>query len=67
MVAKWNVKSALAATKKFWDNEDGIGTLEILLIIAVIIIIFFAFKDFIVEYVNKLVSKGKNELDPFVN
>ncbi len=67
MVAKWNVKSTLAAMKKFWDNEDGIGTLEILLIIAVIIIIFFAFKDFIVEYVNKLVSKGKNELDPFVN
>lgn len=65
MVGKWKVKSKLAAMKKFWNDEDGIGTLEILLIIAVIIIIFFAFKDFIVEYVNKLVNKGKSELDPF--
>jgi len=66
MVGHWNVKSSLASMKKFWYNEDGIGTLEVLLIIAVIIIIFFTFKDFIIDYVNKLVTKGKKQLDPFV-
>ncbi|MFC6331772.1 Flp1 family type IVb pilin [Paenibacillus septentrionalis] len=46
----------------FWRNEQGIGTLEIVLIIAVVVIIFLLFKDFIVEFVEKLVSGSENEL-----
>lgn len=47
----------------FWRNEQGIGTLEVVLIIAVVVIIFIVFKDFIVGYVNKLVNQSQGKLD----
>lgn len=60
-------KQRLAAAKQelqtFWRNEQAIGTLEIVLIIAVVVLIFIIFKDFIMEQVSKLVSKSKNNID----
>lgn len=47
--------------KGFWRNEDGIGTLEIILIIAVVIIIAFIFKDWIIKLVNSLLKKADSE------
>jgi Flp pilus assembly pilin Flp len=35
--------------QQFWQEEDGIGTLEILLIIAVIVIIAIAFRKWIIH------------------
>lgn len=65
MKNSWNLK--LANTKQelkaFWRNEQGIGTLEIVLIIAVVVLIFIIFKDFIMEQVNKLVNKSKTGID----
>jgi len=40
--------------QRFWKAEDGIGTLEILLIIAVIVIIAIAFRKWIMAWVKKL-------------
>lgn len=40
--------------QRFWKAEDGIGTLEILLIIAVIVIIAIAFRKWIMSWVKKL-------------
>jgi len=57
----WN--AAKQGTVSFWRNEQGIGTLEIVLIIAVVVIIFLAFKDFIIEYVNKFLAKSKKGID----
>jgi len=40
--------------QRFMKAEDGIGTLEILLIIAVIVIIAIAFRKWIMAWVKKL-------------
>ncbi|MCR8657855.1 Flp1 family type IVb pilin [Paenibacillus endoradicis] len=62
-----NVGSFLSNMKPrvraFWRNEDGIGTLEVLLIIAVIVVIFLLFKGFIMEYVGKLISNSGSKMD----
>lgn len=55
-----NMKPRIRA---FWRNEDGIGTLEILLIIAVIVAIFIIFRGFIMEYVGKLISNSGKKMD----
>lgn len=56
------------AVKKIWDEEDGIGTLEILLILAVIVIIAIAFRKWIVQWVTNLFRKAdeqiKDQTDP---
>ena len=49
--------------RAFWRNEDGIGTLEVLLIIAVIVVIFLIFKSFIMEYVGKLITDSGSKMD----
>ncbi|GIP17153.1 hypothetical protein J40TS1_27950 [Paenibacillus montaniterrae] len=65
MKNSWKLKLANAKQelKAFWRNEQGIGTLEVVLIIAVVVLIFIIFKDFIMEQVNKLVNKSKTGID----
>lgn len=45
----------------YWNQlmkeEDGIGTLEMLLIIAVILVVAIAFRKWIFEWVNKLFTE----------
>lgn len=57
----WN--AAKQGTVSFWRNEQGIGTLEIVLIIAVVVIIFLAFKDFIIEYVTDFIGRSETKLN----
>jgi hypothetical protein len=47
----------------FWKEEDGLGTLEIILIIAVVIIIALLFKDWIIELIERLMGKADDEAD----
>lgn len=49
--------------KKFWKNEDGIGTLEILLIIAVLVAIAVVFREQIIEWVNQLFGQANTEIE----
>lgn len=42
--------------KEFWEEEEGIATVEILLILAVLIIIAIIFRKAIVEWVAKTVT-----------
>ncbi|WP_028612162.1 Flp1 family type IVb pilin [Paenibacillus harenae] len=51
------------AAKSFWNEEEGLGTLEIILIIAVVIIIALLFKDWIVELIERLMGKADDEAD----
>ncbi|GBF76446.1 hypothetical protein PA598K_04919 [Paenibacillus sp. 598K] len=44
--------------KQFWNEEDGIGTLEIVLIIAVIVVIAIIFKDWIIGLVKDILEKA---------
>lgn len=48
--------------RRFWQNEDGIGTLEILLIIAVIVIIAIAFRKWIIKWLSELFSKADSSI-----
>jgi len=42
-------------------SEEGIGTLEIVLIAAVLIIIALLFKDWIVHFLNSLMGKAESK------
>jgi Flp pilus assembly pilin Flp len=53
----------LQTVQAFWEDEDGLGTLEIILIIAVVIIIALLFKDWIIELIEKLMGKADDEAD----
>ncbi|QAY66748.1 Flp1 family type IVb pilin [Paenibacillus protaetiae] len=48
---------------KFWRSESGLGTLEVILIIAVVIIIALLFKDWIIKLVKKLMGKADDQAD----
>lgn len=48
--------------KAFLWNDDGIGTLEIILIVAIIVIIAVAFRKWIIAWVEKLFQESNDEL-----
>lgn len=43
--------------KRFWTEEDGMGTVEIVIIIAVLVAVALIFKDGITTFVKKLMEK----------
>ncbi|MDQ6420324.1 Flp1 family type IVb pilin [Paenibacillus sp. LHD-117] len=55
------MKKLMFGWKSFWRNEQGLGTLEIILIIAVVIIIALLFKDWIIELIENLMGKADDE------
>ncbi|AIQ27981.1 hypothetical protein P40081_07160 [Paenibacillus sp. FSL P4-0081] len=42
--------------RNFWRDEDGLGTLEMILIIAVLIAVVLVFREEIVKVVKDLIS-----------
>jgi Flp pilus assembly pilin Flp len=48
--------------RTFWKEEDGIGTLEILLIVAVIVIIAIAFRKWIMKWIYALFQGADQEI-----
>ncbi|GIP44535.1 hypothetical protein J45TS6_29940 [Paenibacillus sp. J45TS6] len=50
---------------RFWKEEDGLGTLEMILIIGVIIVIGLIFKNQITAIVNKLLDQVNTKSDQF--
>ncbi|MBW7453899.1 Flp1 family type IVb pilin [Paenibacillus sepulcri] len=53
--------------RKFWSDDDGIGTLEIVLIIAVIIILALLFKDWIIGLLQNLMGEADNKANEIFN
>ncbi|APO44478.1 Flp1 family type IVb pilin [Paenibacillus sp. FSL P4-0176] len=49
----------------FWKEEDGLGTLELILIIGVIIIIALIFKNQIKTLVERLLTNVSNKSNEF--
>lgn len=47
---------------QFWQEEDGIGTLELLLIVAVLVIVAVAFRKWILSFIKKLFGEANEEL-----
>lgn len=50
------LKQSWSGITSFWKQEDGIGTLEMVLIVAVILIIALAFKNKITEVVENMLK-----------
>lgn len=50
------LKGSWNGVQRFWKNEDGVGTLEMVLIIAVLIMIAILFKDAIKNVVGDMLS-----------
>ncbi|MFD5018983.1 Flp1 family type IVb pilin [Paenibacillus sp. NPDC058367] len=46
----------LGSVKNFWKDEEALGTLEMILIIAVLIAVVLLFKDKIQEVVEALIK-----------
>lgn len=42
--------------KKFWQEEEGMGVVEILLIIAVLIVIAILFRNAIIDWVKSMLA-----------
>ncbi|CAM3908113.1 MULTISPECIES: Flp1 family type IVb pilin [Paenibacillus] len=52
--------------KRLWKDESGIGTLEMILILVVILIIALIFKDEITELVDKLFRSVNSKSEEFL-
>ncbi|MFD2630922.1 Flp1 family type IVb pilin [Oceanobacillus kapialis] len=53
------------ACKRFWKDENGLQTLEIMLIIAVIVVIALLFRENIMGWINELLDFGEGEIQDF--
>ncbi|MDF2871638.1 MAG: putative Flagellin, Flp1-like, domain [Anaerocolumna sp.] len=51
--------------KDFINEEDGVGVVEIILILVVLIGIAIIFRDTIMDIVNGAISKIKEDATPF--
>lgn len=47
--------------KKFWNDEDGMGVVEVVLITIVLVGLVVLFKKQITDLVNSVLSKMTNE------
>jgi len=54
-----NVKNEV---KKFWNDEEGLGTLEIILIAAVLVAVALLFRERITKWVTELLDNIGGEI-----
>jgi len=57
------MEKMMKAARSFWRSESGLGTLEIILIIAVVIIIALLFKDWIIALIERLMGNADAKAD----
>ncbi|SFL83706.1 Putative Flagellin, Flp1-like, domain [Paenibacillus sp. 1_12] len=49
-----NISIINKGIQKLWSDEEGLGTLEILLIVAVLVIVAIAFRKWIIKWIEEL-------------
>lgn len=57
------MKKVKEMVKKFWKDEEGLGIVEILLILAVIIGLALIFRDQITSMVEKIFKSNNDKMD----
>ncbi len=60
---KINLQKSKQQAIAFWKNEEGLGTLEILLIVAVLVAIAIIFRKWIVGWFQKLINNADTNLN----
>ena len=53
--------------RRLWHSEKGIGTLEIIIIIAVLVLVAFAFRQGILDWVTGLFSDTDTTINNIQN
>ncbi|WP_256760700.1 Flp1 family type IVb pilin [Cohnella sp. WQ 127256] len=53
----------IKAIGSIWEDEEGLGTLELVLIAAVLIIVAILFKDWILEFMGNLMDSVEGKAD----
>ncbi|AZK49160.1 Flp1 family type IVb pilin [Paenibacillus lentus] len=61
------LKVVRARVGEFWRNEDGLGMLEMILIIAVIVIIAVIFRKELKAIIENLLSKADKKTNSFMD
>lgn len=51
----------------FWLDEEGIGTLEMVLIIAVILVIALFFRKWIIAWFENIITKTNDDMNSNMN
>ena len=46
--------------KRFWNEEEGMGTVELIIIIGILVAIALVFRKAIMSFVNDLIKKFFN-------
>jgi len=46
--------------KRFWNEEEGMGTVELIIIIGILVAIALVFRKAIMSFVNQLITKFFN-------
>lgn len=62
--AEWN-KAGLKNWRQLWAEEDGMGTVEIILIIVVLVGLVLLFKEQITDIVESIFSKITKQTNKF--
>jgi Flp pilus assembly pilin Flp len=57
------MNSIMNQWKRFWRDEDGLGTLEVLLIVAVLVIVAVAFRKWIFAWIEQFFSQSNTQLN----
>jgi hypothetical protein len=55
------------AIDSLWQDKEGIGTLEIVLIAAVLIMVALFFKDWIMDFLGNLMDSVEGKADTIFN
>ncbi|UJF35953.1 Flp1 family type IVb pilin [Paenibacillus hexagrammi] len=56
------MKQVTTWLQAFWKDEEGLGTLEILLIVAVLVAVAIIFRKWIVSWFQKLIGDANTNL-----
>lgn len=59
------MKKVWAKVKSFMKDEEGLGTLEMLLILAVLVVIAIAFRDWIMKWLKGLFQDTNSDIQNF--
>jgi Flp pilus assembly pilin Flp len=60
-----NMNQVKLAWSQLWKEEEGIGTLEIIMIIAVIVVIAIAFRRWIMKWIYGLFQQADTSVNDF--